>query len=74
MSANQTVQHYRDWLKHQSYDDYWRAISDEEHFSNIKVPAHTHGGWFDIFLAGTINGFTGLRTQGGSEIARRESK
>ena len=72
MSANQTVQHYRDWLKHQSYDAYWKAISDEERFSNIKVPVHTHGGWFDIFLAGTLNGFTGMRTQGGSELARRE--
>jgi uncharacterized protein len=74
LSSNQAVQHYRDWLKHQSYDDYWRAISDEERFPNIKVPAHTSGGWFDIFLAGTINGFTGLRAKGGSEIARRESK
>jgi len=74
MSSNQPVPHYRDWLKHQSYDDYWRAISDEEHFADIKVPAHTSGGWFDIFLAGTINGFTGLRTRGGSDIARRESK
>jgi putative CocE/NonD family hydrolase len=64
MSSNQGVQHYRDWLKHQSYDDYWRAISDEERFPNIKVPAHTSGGWFDIFLAGTLNGFTGMRTQG----------
>lgn len=68
------VQHYRDWLRHQSYDDYWREISDEERFSNIKVPAHTAGGWYDIFLAGTINGFTGMRRSGGSEMARRESK
>ena len=74
VSANQTVQHYRDWVKHQSYDSYWKAISDEEKFSSIKVPVHTHGGWFDIFLAGTLNGFTGMRTQGGSELARRESK
>lgn len=74
VSANNIVQHYRNWLKHQSYDEYWQAISDEEKFSSIKVPVHTHGGWFDIFLAGTINGFAGMRTQGGSEQARRESK
>jgi hypothetical protein len=74
VSSNQTVQHYRDWLKHQSYDDYWRAISDEERFASMKAPAHTSGGWFDIFLAGTINGFVGLRNRGGSELARRQSK
>ncbi len=73
-SSNQAVKHYRDWLTHQSYDEYWRAISDEERFSNVKVPAHTQGGWFDIFLAGTINGFAGMRTRGGSEVARRESR
>ena len=74
MSSHQAVGHYRDWMKHQSFDDYWKAISDEERFANIKVPAHTLGGWFDIFLAGTINGFTGMRKNGGSERARRESK
>jgi putative CocE/NonD family hydrolase len=73
-SSNQAVKHYRDWIKHQSYDEYWRAISDEERFGNVKVPVHTHGGWFDIFLAGTINGFTGVRARGGSERARRETK
>lgn len=66
--------HYRAWLKHQSYDQYWKDISDEERFANVKVPAHTFGGWFDIFLAGTINGFTGMRQKGGSDQARRESK
>ncbi len=40
----------------------------------MKVPTHTSGGWFDIFLNGTINGFTGMRRTGGTEKARRESK
>jgi uncharacterized protein len=73
-SSNSAVQHYRDWIKHQSYDAYWREIGNEERFANIKVPVHTTGGWFDIFVGGTINGFTGMRRQGGSEKARRESK
>jgi putative CocE/NonD family hydrolase len=73
-SGGNAVQHYRDWLKHESYDDYWREISDEERFAKVMVPAHTSGGWFDIFLAGTINGYVGMRKQGGSERARRESR
>ena len=72
--AGQAVQHFRDWMKHQSYDEYWQSISDEEHFDKVKVPVHTSGGWFDIFLNGTINGFTGMRRNGGTEKARRESK
>lgn len=73
-SAGYPVAHYRDWLKHESYDDYWRSISDDERFENVKVPVHTWGGWFDIFVGGTIDGFVGMRKQGGTEIARRESK
>jgi len=73
-SAGYAVKHYRDWLAHPGYDGYWKEISDEEQFANVRVPAHTSGGWFDIFLAGTINGFTGLRRQGATERARRETK
>jgi len=69
-SAGYATQHYRDWLKHESYDPYWKAISDEERFDKIKVPVHTLGGWFDIFLMGTINGYTGMKNKGGSPQAR----
>ncbi len=64
------VQHYRDWLKHESYDEYWKAISDEERFNKIKVPTQTLGGWFDIFLMGTINGYTGMKKNGATPEAR----
>ena len=67
--GGQAVQHFRDWLKHQSYDEYWKSISDEEHFDKVKVPVHTSGGWFDIFFNGTINGFTGRAAH--MEVRRR---
>lgn len=73
-SGHQAVPHFRDWVKHQSFDKYWSSISDELAFEKVKVPVHTSGGWFDIFLAGTINGFMGMRRAGGTEKARRESK
>ncbi len=73
-SAGQTVQHFRDWITHQSYDDYWKAISVEEKFARVKVPVHVHGGWFDLLLGGTLNGFVGMRKEGGTEKARKETK
>jgi hypothetical protein len=74
LSAGYTVQHYRDWIAHPDYDAYWKEISDEERFDKINVPVHTSGGWFDIFVQGTINGFVGVRKHGANERARRESK
>ncbi|HUS05490.1 MAG TPA: CocE/NonD family hydrolase [Bryobacteraceae bacterium] len=73
-SAGYAVQHFRDWITHESYDEYWRSISDEESYQKVKVPAHTLGGWYDIFLNGTINGFVGMRRNGGTEQARLGSK
>ena len=70
MSAGSVVQHYRDWIKHESYDEYWKSISDEERFDKITVPVHTSGGWFDIFLAGTINGYVGMKNKGATTEAR----
>lgn len=69
-SSNSVVPHYRDWIQHSSYDDYWQSISDEEHFDKVKVPLYTQGGWFDIFLAGTINGYTGVRAKGTPEAKK----
>ncbi len=70
MSAGHPVQHYRDWIKHQSYDDYWKTISDEERLDKITVPAHTLGGWFDIFVMGTINGYVLMKNHGATPEAR----
>ena len=64
------VQHYRDWLIHESYDDYWKSISDEERFNKISVPVYTLGGWFDIFIMGTINGYVGMKNHGATPEAR----
>ena len=69
-SAGYSVKHYRDWIQHESYDDYWKSISDEERFNKMNVPAHVYGGWFDIFLMGTINGYIGMRKNAASAVAR----
>ena len=59
-----------DWLAHPAYDDYWRALSIEEHHAAINVPALNIGGWYDIFQGGTIRNYTGMRSRGGSDAAR----
>ncbi len=63
--------YYYDWLDHPEYDDYWERISIEESHSDITVPAFNYGGWYDIFLGGTLKNFTRMRELGGSEDARR---
>ena len=63
--------YYFDWLAHPEYDDYWKAISIEEAHSEITVPAFNYGGWYDIFLGGTLRNFMGMRESGATEAARQ---
>ena len=62
--------YYYDWLDHPEYDDYWKRISIEESHKDITIPAFNVGGWYDIFLGGTISNFAGMRETGATEEAR----
>jgi putative CocE/NonD family hydrolase len=67
----QLAPYYLDWLAHPDYDAYWKQWSIEEHFSDIRVPALHIGGWYDIFLAGTLRNYMGIKAHGGTDEARK---
>jgi len=66
--------YFYDWLAHPDYDDYWRRICIEDHHLQIGVPALNIGGWYDIFLGGTIRNYLGMRKHGATEDAQRGQK
>ncbi|HEY2104444.1 MAG TPA: CocE/NonD family hydrolase [Candidatus Binataceae bacterium] len=59
-----------DWLDHPAYDSYWRDIDIGAHHDHITVPAFNIGGWYDIFLGGTLRNFTGMQSRGAAAQAR----
>ena len=71
--AGRNAQFYKDWIAHPNYDEYWKKINAEEVFDQIEIPAHTLGGWFDIFSQGTLRGYAGMSHKGKGEKARRGS-
>ena len=72
LASNASVAPYfLDWLAHPSYDDYWKAISIEEHYPDIKVPALHVAAWYDLFQAGSLRNYEGIRDHGGSDAARK---
>ena len=66
--------YYFDWLEHYQNDEYWQAFAINRRYSSIKVPAFNIGGWFDLFLHGTLQNFTSMRKIGGSEEARKRQR
>ena len=66
--------YFRDWLAHPNYDSYWKQWSIEAHYGNIHVPVYSSGAWYDIFLRGTLRNYMLLKTQAGSDEARRNQR
>ncbi len=66
--------YYFDWLAHPDYDDYWRQLDVSAHHDQIAVPALNVGGWYDIFLGGTIANYLGVREKGATPAARSGQK
>ena len=64
--------YYADWLAHPDYDEYWKQWSIEENFSKIQVPMLQVGGWYDIFLGGTLRNYMGGKAHGATDAARTQ--
>ena len=61
---------YRDWLAHDTRDDWWRSSAPNERYGEVAVPALHVGGWYDLFAAGTIENYSRLRREAATEEAR----
>lgn len=66
--------YFYDWLAHPTYDEYWSRWSIDEAYERITVPALHIGGWYDVFLSGTIKNFVGLSAGSGSDRAQQSQK
>lgn len=63
--------YFWDWLRHPSDDGYWKQWSIEERYGKITVPAFHVGGWYDMFLGGTLRNYVGIKQRGANNAARR---
>lgn len=64
------VPFYLEWLEDGVGSDAWGAVDIDRHFAEIHTPALHIGGWYDLFLEGTIDCYQGLRDSAGSAAAR----
>lgn len=66
--------YYYDWIAHPSYDDYWRQWNIEEYFKKINLPVYHIGGWYDLFLSGTLNNYSGMVQNIGATRSNSEQR
>jgi len=63
-------QYFFDWLAHNRDGPYWWQQNVARNHARFQVPVAHLGGWYDIFLKGTIENFQGLRRNAGTALAR----
>src|SRR3954454_7352111 len=59
------------FLAHPTYDSFWKKLSAEAHADEVDAPGVFIGGWYDIFLQGTINSFVAIQERGGPKARGR---
>ena len=65
---------HNDFLAHPEDGPYWWELGIEPYHDQIETPIYHLGGWFDIFLAGTLKNYMGLRSRARTDRARRAQK
>jgi len=63
--------YFRDWVQHESNDEYWAAIRVSDRYGRMTVKALHAGGWHDIFSGGSIKNFVEMQKQAATEEARK---
>jgi uncharacterized protein len=65
---------YADWVSHPLDEARRHANTPVEMYQHIQIPALNIGGWYDIFLDGTLENYQQMRRQGGSALARKHQR
>lgn len=65
---------YIEWLTHRTEDGYWDSLSPSKNYEQIQVPSLNISGWYDIFLQDTFDNYMGMKTHGGTEQARQNTR
>ncbi|MDP7195362.1 MAG: CocE/NonD family hydrolase [SAR202 cluster bacterium] len=65
---------YNDWLENPPSSDYWKEFDMSDHFGNIDIPIYHLGGWFDVFLNGTLKFYQGVSKNGKSDKTKQNQR
>jgi uncharacterized protein len=55
---------YAHWLGHSTDDWFWQSLSIRRRHERLSVPALIVGGWYDVFLRGTLENYVGTKAKG----------
>jgi uncharacterized protein len=68
--VSELAPYYREWLAHETSDDFWRAVRVKDRYGDMAVKALHQAGWHDIFSRGSLENYVGMRAGAATPEAR----
>lgn len=65
---------WRRWADHETRDEFWDALSYADQRAAMTTPALHVGGWFDLFITGTVDNYVTLTDRAATAHARRNQR
>jgi hypothetical protein len=66
--------YFYDWIAHHTDGPYWQQWAPQRYYPKITIPVLHIEGWYDAFLAGGVQNFTGMVGYAGSPFARSNQR
>ena len=73
-AAGKDIPDFVDWVDNPDLGPHWTDRNVLHRLDKVTVPALHIGGWYDLYPAGTLNLFNGMRERGGSAEARANQR
>jgi len=74
VALGRPIETWKNWMRHQDYDDYWRSVDHRYIYEHVDVPMLQQGGWFDAYPGSMMRQWQGLREQAATELARNNQR
>lgn len=68
------AQAYLDMVAHAEDDEYWATMNIRRRLGEVSVPAYHLGGWYDIFVGGTLANYVDMCRPAATQTARSSQK
>ena len=73
-NSGQVAPYYFDWIRHWTRDGFWAPFSIRDQYPSVRVPVLDVEGWYDGFLAGGVQNFSGMVERGNDPRARSNQR
>lgn len=63
-ATGRAIEFYRDWIRHATYDDFWRKASNYDTFQKMDIPILQVCGWLDLHVKSLFANYEGIQVSG----------